>query len=280
MPNPRRKRMKWKISKLKKHPKQDAIFGDLPPEQQQALMEDMERRGQLQPIEILPDGTIIKGHQRYLVALMLGWTEIDVIVRCDLAEQGDDAVEVEFISDNLVRRHLSPLARARCIKRLMEIESGGLDWSDTEKLKSRIAQQLHLSVRSVNRNLLALGAPLVVQQAYDRGEITLIEVGKVALLSRPTGRGDQGKREQREIAKRIAAGESPKEVIAQYVEKPTLRHTKVADAVKDCARKLERCRQDLDGRLDEVRSSHVIPFLKELRQAKALIGSLLDKAAK
>ena len=115
--------VKWKISRLKKHPKQDEMFGDISEEERRALADDMERNGQRQPVEIRPDGTIIAGHQRVLAATLLGWTEIDVIVRFDLEEKGDAAVEAHFLGDNLYRRQLSPLNRARCIRRLMEIES-------------------------------------------------------------------------------------------------------------------------------------------------------------
>jgi hypothetical protein len=177
--------VKWKISKLKKHPKQDEMFGDLPYEEHRALADDMKRKGQRHPVEIRPDGTIIAGHQRVLAALLLGWTEIDGVIRYDFEEIADAAVEKEFIDDNLIRRQLSALARARCIKRLMEIESGragGLDWKGKEELKSKIGKQHHLSSRSVSRYDLALDAPPAVQQAFDRNEITLINAGKVALL--------------------------------------------------------------------------------------------------
>jgi hypothetical protein len=39
-------------------------------------------------VEILPDGVIISGHLRVRAAEPLGWTEIDVMVRTDLAEVG------------------------------------------------------------------------------------------------------------------------------------------------------------------------------------------------
>ena len=74
-----------------------------------------------------------------------------------------------------------------------------------EELKASIATQFHLSLRSVNRYLLVLTAPPAVQQAFDRNEITLVNAGKVALLA---------KKDQQEIARRIAAGEKTKTIIA------------------------------------------------------------------
>jgi ParB-like chromosome segregation protein Spo0J len=106
-------RSKWNLKMLHEHLRQAAMFGDLPEEEIRALAEDMARNGQRQPVEIRPDGTIIAGHQRVLAAKLLGWTEIDVIVRYDLEEQGDAAVEAYFVGDNLFRRQLSPLATSR-----------------------------------------------------------------------------------------------------------------------------------------------------------------------
>ena len=267
--------VKWKISRLKKHPKQDEMFGDISEEERRALADDMERNGQRQPVEIRPDGTIIAGHQRVLAATLLGWAEIDVVVRYDLEEKGDAAVEKEFIDDNLIRRQLSPLARARCIRRLMEIEAGGrtggLGWKGKEELKATMGRRLHVSPRSVSRYLLVLDAPPAVQRAFDQNQITLINAGKVALL---------GKSEQLEISKRIQAGEKAAKVITEYLSKPESRHKKVADAVAGFVRNLERGRQDLDGRVDEVRPGHVRSVTEELRKAHALIGKLIGKAAK
>src|SRR5262249_14963298 len=147
---------------------------------------DMREIGQQDPIEILPCGTILTGHQRARAARLLGWTEVWVIVRGDLDKAGAAAQECHFINDNLIRRHLSPLARARSIRRLLEIEvgerPGGIDGSRKERLKEELARRLHLSLRSVNRYLLILDTPTEVQFAFDHGDIPLVLAGRVALL--------------------------------------------------------------------------------------------------
>src|ERR1700677_2926106 len=88
---------KWKICKLKDHPSQHTIFGDLTNEELETLAENMKKHGLHDPVEILSDGTIIAGHQRVRAAKTLGWTEIDVVVRDDLEEAGPAAVEAYFI---------------------------------------------------------------------------------------------------------------------------------------------------------------------------------------
>jgi ParB family chromosome partitioning protein len=263
---------KWEISKLKRHPRQEEIFGDLPDAELRALADDMRRRGQQQPIEIRPSGEVICGHQRVRAARLLGWTTIDAIVRHDLDEKGDHAVEAHFLSDNLHRRQLSPLGRARCIKRLMEIESGSrtgsLGWKKREELKASIAKQLNLSPRSVSRYLLITAAPAAVQRAFDGNQITLIAAGRVALLPKSV---------QQEIARRISAGEPARKVVAEYLTRPG-HHGKVPDAVERFMRALQPGLADLYGRLEEVRPAHVSEHLITLKKAETVIRAFILKA--
>src|SRR5262245_20047175 len=166
---------RWKLSRLKGHPRQVMLFGDVSDEELRALAEDMREHGQRDPAEILPDGTGLTGHQRIRAARLLGWEEIDVVVRRDLAEAGAAAQEKHFINDNLLRRHLSPLGRARSIRRLLEIEAGRrpgeLSGGKKEALKEELGKRLNLSLRSVNRYLLILDSPPEVQAAFDRGDL-------------------------------------------------------------------------------------------------------------
>jgi ParB family chromosome partitioning protein len=249
------------------------MFGDLSDEELASLAEDMAQHGQRQPVEVLPDGTVIAGHQRVRAARLLGWSEVEVVVRADLAEQGDAAVEAALISDNLVRRHLSTLARARCIGRLFEIEHGrspgGLNRGQVEKLKARIAAKLGVSLRTVNRYLLALKAPRAVQWALDHDEISLITAGKVALL-------DEAARKA--VARRIKGGEKPGTVIAEALPKPRRRYDNTIYAVRSFARLLARGRMEMEGQLDELSPDEVRPHLEELRQTETLIKDLIELA--
>jgi ParB family chromosome partitioning protein len=127
-----RKLQKWKIAKLKDHPRQAEVFGDLSDAELAALAEDMRANGLRDPIEVVSDGTIIGGHQRVRAAKRLGWSEVDVIVRVDLQTADTIAAKKSFLTDNLLRHHLSPLVRAKCIKELVELERGGRRSSQEE----------------------------------------------------------------------------------------------------------------------------------------------------
>lgn len=195
------KRHRWKLAKLKPHPRQASMFDDLPEVELEALAEDIAANGLRHPVEILPDGTIVAGHQRCRAAKHLGWTEIDVIIRHDLAAQGDDAVEAHFIRDNFTRRQLTPLGRARCLQRLIEVEGKIPKWNGNAKreaLKTEIGKRLNMSGRNVARYLLVLDTPPEVQQAFDTGKLRLVEAGRVSLLA---------KAKRQALVQRIEAGE-------------------------------------------------------------------------
>jgi ParB family chromosome partitioning protein len=263
--------VRWRVADLHEHPQQRAMFGDLSDDELEALTEDLRKHGLRNPIEALPDGTIVAGHQRLRAAKKLGWEEVDVIIREDLAAAGDTAQETFFINDNLLRRHLGPLAKARCLHRLLVLETEGRtgtpDRRKKEILKARIGERLGVSLRTVSRYLLVLKTPREIQVAFDAGKVTLIAAGRVALLSRS---------KQREIAQRLAEGEQPKRVLAQYLTRPG--HHKLGDAVERFMRAFKRALAELDGRLDEVRPAHVLNHLPTLREAQTAIMTLIHKA--
>jgi len=256
-----RKIERWKIAKLKDHPKQ-AMFGDLPESELDALAAHMEANGQQDPIEILPDGTIIAGHQRVLAAKKLGWKEIDAIIRHDLAEAGEAAIESHFITSNLLRRQLTPLGKVRCIQRLLEIETedaGTLAWGTREELKGRVAKSMKLDIRSVNRYLLILNTPVELQSAFDRGDIGITEAGAVSYLADRT---------KAEIAGRIAAGENAKQVVSGYVSKPASPRT-YQQSFGRLRRAMHREIPQLAGnvkQLDKRLLPDALPLLKQVRE--------------
>jgi ParB/RepB/Spo0J family partition protein len=260
---------KWPLSKLKRHPKQ-SLFGDISDPEFEALVADIAKRGLQHPIEILPDGTIVAGHQRVRALRRLGKKEVDVIVRYDLEQAGSKAVDEHFLLDNLRRRQLSPLGRARCIQRLLDIQASdhpfGLRIPDKEKIKAQIGKELGLSGRSVNRYLLVLETPSAVQAAFDRGELTITEAGRVALL--PIQDRD-------EIARRIDAGEVPKKVVTSFLR--TYPKEEAYQAFFRILRAFSKDAPKLKGRTELVRSDILDENRPHLHAARQLIDELLTR---
>jgi hypothetical protein len=64
VPQPAFEAKEWDLLDLKSHPQQATHFPPLPYEEARALSADIEANGLREPLEFLPDGTIISGHRR------------------------------------------------------------------------------------------------------------------------------------------------------------------------------------------------------------------------
>jgi ParB family chromosome partitioning protein len=154
----------WPVAGLKPYSRQAGFFPPPPEHEVKELAADLEANGLLQPVEVLPDKTIVCGHKRVQAAKMLGWTHVTVWVREDLAARGPAAVETRFIQDNVTRRQLSPLELGRCYLRLRELAKGAgrdrLANDDPQDLRDQIGQRLGRSGRTLDRYLSVLRTPL------------------------------------------------------------------------------------------------------------------------
>lgn len=198
------------LDSLKPHPRQFDIFIHPPQSEIEELASDMRRNGLLTPIETLPDGTIIAGHKRTAAARHLGWSEVDVWVRHDLAEQPAFA-ERRLIEDNLNRRQLDRLERARCYRALRSLESRSGELTQTEKgeLRDQIGKRLGMSGRNLDRHLRVLQfTPRAVQDAVSADKLGITLAEKVAGLTNA---------EKEAIATAILGGCDPPTIVRKYV---------------------------------------------------------------
>jgi ParB family chromosome partitioning protein len=236
-----------KIDDLKAHPKQAQLFTEPPEHEVRELAKDLKANGQLTPVEVLPDGTLVCGHKRVLAARHLGWDEVDAWVRQDLA--GDpQAAERRLIEDNLNRRQMGPLEVARCYQHLRRLgrppHRGPLATWEKGDLRDDIGRRLGISGRNLDRYLRVLeGTPPEVQDAVAAGKLPLTAAEKVAGLARPR---------QEQLAAEIRGGGGPAEVVRKYLPRATGRHRHVGDAAGAFLKALERGVDDLEGRAEEV----------------------------
>ncbi|CAN5311337.1 hypothetical protein BH11PLA2_BH11PLA2_27040 [soil metagenome] len=214
----------WPLTQLKEHPLQSVMFVDVSQADLEALAGDIKQNGLRNPVEILTDGRILSGHQRVRAALSLGWTEIDVIVRDDHVDD-PKAAEIHFITENLNRRQLSKIAKARSIARCIELEYGKpvreLFYGQKDASKGIVAKRMGIKVRTVNRHLLAIESPLEVQLAVERGHISFGDAGQVALRS---------KEKQSVLSKRLR-------VIYKAADSGINHRQAVKDAIRECLEK-------------------------------------------
>lgn len=177
-----------KLDSLQPHPLQSQFVDACTPEEDEQLREDL-RSGQRAAIEVLPANAegkyvIVDGHRRVEALREIGATHVNAIIRHDLADAGEAAIEMAFLGANLHRRHLSPMQKMRVTRRMVKIElsRGRASGASRTKVKSGLAKVMGISPRMLNRYLLATDAPVEVQRAVDAGLLTLVEAGKIALL--------------------------------------------------------------------------------------------------
>jgi ParB/RepB/Spo0J family partition protein len=253
---------------LKPHPMQATIFGDLSEVELQDLADDIEKNGLKMPPEVLPDGTIVCGHQRVRAFQLLGRETIPCWVNEDLAKQGAAAIEARLIEDNLHRRQLSKLAIARCYLALKEaaLENGDDREDAKEDLRDHLAERFKMSGKQLERYVKMLDAPIPVQLAFEGGELSQKEVLAVVELD-----SDR----QQQIAEQIEGGEVPKEVVKPHVQRQRNSEVGVETAVFRLARALETAeRQQIADRLDELKGRHLVPQLSKLLKGARYVTNL------
>ena len=220
-----------RVADLRPHPLQAQVYQDLGDAELQALAEDIRVNGLRQPIEITPDGVVICGHQRLRAVKLLGLKKINCIVRDDLAAEGDAAVERRLVEDNLNRRNLGRLGVVRACAALMKITNKE-DVQGTT-LRDFIAVRFNLSGRTIDRHLKFLEAPAVVQEAWDRRQLTDGDMRQVLQAS---------SRRQKQIAEQIRAGKPPKKAVRETAGKPERPAPTVETSVSQVIRALTQLR--------------------------------------
>jgi len=248
------------ISSLKSYPRQTEFFGAIDDiredEEINRLAEDIELNGQLTSIEVLPDGTILKGHRRVAALRRLGRLKVKVIVRKDLDDH-PEKTEQEFLLDNQLHRQLSTLQLVRCAERLSELAATAGDREHGELTREWIGRKLNKSGRHVDRLRAIASCPMPIQIACERGDISITLAAKIAKASPAT---------QKKIAKAIEneQGSRVLEIVQQSL--PQQSRTDKPSSAYDELRKLARNKLDaLDSSVGRVPvDTDDIPTLERL----------------
>lgn len=108
--------------RLKEHSFSKEVFEDLPEGDYEALKNDIAKHGIKVALHILPDKTVICGHQRLRAARELGLKTVP----CEVKNLKNNAEVREWaIKDNLLRRQLTPEQRYLLYARLSEVYAIG-----------------------------------------------------------------------------------------------------------------------------------------------------------
>jgi site-specific DNA-methyltransferase (adenine-specific) len=119
---PERSTIEIKVEKLKVHPLISEIFEDLTDRDYEALKKDIAENGIKYALHVLPDCTVLCGHQRLRAAKELGLETAP----CEVKEfKTDSEMCVWAIKDNLVRRQLTTEQRYLLYAKLSELYEVG-----------------------------------------------------------------------------------------------------------------------------------------------------------
>lgn len=173
------------IRSLKSFHLQNEVLLDSSEQDIESLVQDIRTNGLRIPLEILPDGTIIDGHQRLRACKTAGMKYVPCRVRHDLVDKPLEQ-EQQFISLNLQRRQLSTLAKTRCIKKQFKIEQERYRLGQSERpqgisLRDYVAKQLNMTGRNAERWIKVLDLPLPLQEGVEQGRLKLDYAAKLAL---------------------------------------------------------------------------------------------------
>ena len=273
------------VDKLLPHPLQSVYYPTCTAADDAELCESLRREGQRDAIVVMPPDnkaglpayTILDGHRRRQFLQEIGAKKVLVNVRWDLLDAESSTVERAFLDFNDLRRHESPLARARKALRRYELEigkaPGGIRHSCHEhEAKSRIGEQFGWTQRHLNRMFRILLTPAEVQQAVDRRDLPMLMAEKVEGLDDAV---------QKEIARRLYDLPDPtqaKQIVAEYVTGRSGRHRQTSDAFEACIKSITAILRDLGDRADQVYRYDALENEEILRQFREVIDVLLASA--
>ena len=232
---------------LKDFPQQASIFPPLSAGERQALADSINVDGMRDRIHVLPPNNvagfepyvILDGHNRRDAAIALGWEEVPVLIRHDLAEVEESEVVRAFLSFNFTRRQLNPVDQAVVLVELYNTRARRpLCLSDSRGVKQveeQLAGLINKSGKTSRRYVKIALLPPAILRAVQRGRLH-VDLAPKILTENAEG--------QEEIAEAIEEGLDTAADINELVGGMLTSRLSLPSA--------RRLRPDLDKALDAV----------------------------
>ncbi len=264
------------IASLKPHPRQGEFFRQHTDSEIAELAAQINKDGGIRnPPEVLPDGGILIGYRRIQAARLLGWSEIEVVVRYDLDGDEDRAMQA-FIGDNLFRQQLDPISIAKCYEELRMLDpltANGKHVRGHGELRDRIAERLpvKLSPRHLDRLRRLLKLPQPVLEAIRNGSLKAVH-GEILL----------GRKEdvQNQVAAALLGGEKATSVIQRFglksKAKPKSTTIRLASLLKSLDGLLRESQANMES-LDGVNLGSESKTLGVLKEGAKFLSELHDR---
>jgi ParB family transcriptional regulator, chromosome partitioning protein len=130
----------------------------------ESLADSLKKDGLLQPVVVRPAGAgfyqLVAGERRWRAAKLAGLARVPVVIR----EVEDKKMLELALVENIQRRDLNPMEKARAFRQLMTLNS----WT-----QEQLADSLGMGRPTVANFVRLLDLPLEVQEAVSRGTITM-----------------------------------------------------------------------------------------------------------
>lgn len=198
------------LSKLKEHPEQALLVRPLDDATLRELARKMEADPEsVEPVDVLPNDTLIDGSQRKRAAELLGWEKIRARVRTDLADD-PDAATLYLVESGLLRNQHDPISRTRLALRRLELTEGvppgGLSYADMSRLDEYLAKALGVSERHAKRlRRIVMTTPTSVHHFVSDGKLRIEWAERLANMQ-PGPRS--------EVIAAIEGGQEPNEAVS------------------------------------------------------------------
>ncbi len=147
------------IQLLKIHPKNSEYYSDLSPEKYEEVKNSIRVNGIRDPLKVLPDYTIIAGHQRFKIAQELGLEKVPVVI----IDVTPEEAEYLLIADNEERRQddndpIKKAKRAKFLKEYWGVRHGNNQYSripqnEESKTSADVAKAVGTTAKNLNRLL-------------------------------------------------------------------------------------------------------------------------------
>lgn len=150
--------------------RKDYVFGG--DEKDKLIKEHLSKFDLLQPVVVRFDNKskrykLLIGRRRFFALTQKGETEIPAVV----TELEGAEAEAASLFENLIRKDLSPLEKARMVKRLVETTKSGI---------AGVSAKYGLPKSTVSEWQSILELPSQLQESIERGQITTYEAIRIA----------------------------------------------------------------------------------------------------
>jgi ParB-like chromosome segregation protein Spo0J len=262
-----------KVSALKPHPAQLRCWQPHPEWRIKELAADMKKNGQDEAVEIDSEDQVISGMGRVSAAKLLGWKEVQCVIRTDLEVEGPGAVERRVIEANLYRRHGSKLDLIRAYSELKRLSkqrrSNYLSSLDKEDLRDVIGKQLGVSGRTLDRWLQLLQLPLPIQAAVDDGRLALTTAVKLVPL---------GEKSLPKFVEQMEAGTDPSDLAKELLGPGLGVKVKPRNGFARLLRSLKRADVEIGQQIENMSAKLFAYYLDDLTKGQQLLARISKRA--